>query len=103
MVEKRFANDLDRFFGRPIAIRGDRALDEFAAVHSAAAAAIHRWGLARSPSPGFGSASLRHLKRQWGLRRSFARQARNQNFALAPRVIPCAKKLDCLTSEDDAI
>jgi hypothetical protein len=38
------------------------------AVHTAALAAPHHWRLALSPAPCFGSASLGHLKRQWGLR-----------------------------------
>ena len=29
---------------------------------------------------------------------AYPRQARYQNFAFAPRVSPCAKKLDCLMS-----
>jgi len=41
------------------------------AVHSATAAALHHWRLARSPGPGFGSTSLRRLERQWGPRAAF--------------------------------
>jgi hypothetical protein len=31
----------------------------------------------------------------------FGQPARNQNCALAPMVMPCAKKPDCLMSADD--
>jgi hypothetical protein len=45
-----------------------RALPGCSAVHSATAAELHHRRQARSTTPRFRSASLRHLKRQWGLR-----------------------------------